>query len=120
MSDDIDALIRALDDDPSMAHLDITPAVERLAEIGPSAAPRLIALLEADDEMTRLHASRVLEGIIERRFGFRPGRGFPDAASEESVRRLWRENGDYQHDAPPEARAAAAAKWREWLAKVQS
>jgi HEAT repeat protein len=117
MSDDIDTLIRALDDDPSMAHLDITPAVERLAEIGLPAAPHLIPLLEAEDPMTRLHASRALEGIIERRFGFRPGRGFPDAAAEESVRRLWRENGDYRSDAPAEARAAATAKWRAWMAR---
>lgn len=86
----IEALIRTIDDAPDPAHLDITPSVDALIECGVAAVEALLPLLDAENEMTRLHAQRALEGIVYRHFGFRPGRGFPDAASEEAARKLLR------------------------------
>jgi hypothetical protein len=114
MNDEIEALIDNIDEDADKAHADITPSVTALGEIGLPAAPRVIDLLDAPDEMTRLHAQRALEAIINRGAGFRYGQGFP-AGAEERVRELWRANGDYAYDAPPPRRAAAIAMWREWV-----
>jgi hypothetical protein len=112
---EIDALIRAIDDAPDPAHLDITPSVDRLAELGFAAASALLPLLDADDAMTRLHAQRALEGMVYRHFGFRPGLGFPDAAAEDAVRALWQSNGNYAYDHPHAQRQNAIECWRNYL-----
>ncbi len=114
---DVRALVAALDDGASPAHLDVTPAVTALAALGRRAVPALLGALASESEMTRLHAQRALEGILEREHGFVPGRGFPTPADEEALRAEWRANGSYDYAAEPAARAAAIALWRRRLAQ---
>jgi HEAT repeat protein len=113
------ACLATLNDAADELHLDMTPSVQALGEMGLKAAPALLELLLHDDEMTRLHAQRALELILSRRHGFRPGRGFPSRAAEEAMRAEWRANGDYDYSAEPEARARAVERWREWLARTK-
>jgi HEAT repeat protein len=113
------ACLKTLNDAADELHLDMTPSVQALGEMGLKAAPALLELLLHDDEMTRLHAQRALELILSRRHGFRPGRGFPSRAAEEAMRAEWRANGDYDYSAEPEARARAMERWREWLARTK-
>lgn len=114
---DVRALMAALDDGASPAHADITPAVTALAALGRRAVPALLDALASESEMTRLHAQRALEGILEREHGFVPGRGFPTPADEEALRAELRANGSYDYAAEPAARAAAIALWRRRLAQ---
>ena len=116
MSDDeIDAHIRALDDDPDELHSDMTPAVSALAGIGEPALPALLEPLAAPDALTRLHAQRALEGVIYQRHGFRAGQGFPPG-EEDAARDDLRAIG-YEHDADEPARDAAIARLRVQLGR---
>jgi hypothetical protein len=110
-------LLARLDDEPDMLHADYTPAVWALCAHGLEGAVAVLDALESPEVMTRLHASRVLSCGVSRHFGWRPGQGYPDgSAGEERFRMIWRDNGDYAHDAPAEARAASVRAWRAWLA----
>ena len=115
----LSACIRTLNDAPDEMHLDITPSVHALGEMGMRAVPPLLDLMLHDDEMTRLHAQRALELIISRRFGFQPGQGFPTKENEEQSRATWLANGDYDYAADAANRAAAVEKWRHWLASTE-
>jgi hypothetical protein len=109
----IDEYVRAIDDDPDLLHLDVTPASQALAEIGLPAVPALLDLLDADSEETRLHAQRALEMVVYRRHGFVSGRGFPSPEAEQAARDDLIDAG-YEHDDPPDRREAAIARLRAW------
>jgi hypothetical protein len=110
-------LVAHLDDDADPLHADYTPAVWGLCELGLDAAAAVVPLLDASADMTRLRASRVLECVVSRHFGWRAGQGYPRGSDGEArFRALWQENGAYAYDATPEARQIAAARWAAWLA----
>jgi hypothetical protein len=112
---EIGELVRTLDEQPHPLHSDFTPSVERLIELGLPAAAAVVDLLDAPNPATRLHAQRVIEGVVMRAEGWRPNRGYPDAAGEQRTRHVLEENGGYRYDAPPEQRRAAMERWRAWL-----
>jgi HEAT repeat protein len=109
----IDALVRGLDDDPDPLHLDMTPAVHALGEVGVEAVPALAGALEAPSEDTRLRAQRALEAIVQRRHGFVPGQGFPGERAEQDARDELAKIG-YDSGAEPSERAAAIERLRDW------
>jgi hypothetical protein len=111
----LDACLAALDDAAGPAHQDRTPAVDALGEMGLAAVPGLLDRLLADSDMTRLHAQRALESVLDRRHGFEPGRGFATPQHEAAARAEWQANGDYDHAASATQRAAAVTLWRRWL-----
>ena len=111
----LEACIRTLDDGADPAHLDITPAVRALSTMGEQALPALLAPLDSDDSMTRLHAQRAVEGVFYAQRGFRAGQGFPSPADESRVRAELTAIG-YAYDAAPEQRRAAIARLRNRLA----
>lgn len=113
------ASLQTLNDAADELHLDMTPAVRSLGEMGLKAMPPLLDLLMKDDEMTRLHAQRALEMILSRRHGLVPGEGYPSPEAEEAMRSEWRANGSYDYSADANARSESVAKWREWLAKAK-
>ncbi len=113
------AILQTLDDAADELHLDITPSVRALGEMGLKAVPALLDLLMAENDMTRLHAQRALELILARRYGFIPGGGYPSPEAAERMRSEWRASGDYDYSANPAVRAASVTKWREWLARVR-
>jgi HEAT repeat protein len=110
--DALRACLRTLDDAPDELHGDMTPAVNALARFGMRAVPPLLDLLLDTRPMTRLHAQRALEGIVDRRHGFVPGQGFPSHAAEDAARDEWRANGNYGYDADEASRRASVAAWR--------
>lgn len=93
----LEALIRTLDDGAGPNHVDMTPAVSALGAMGDRALPALIPPLSAEDELTRLHAQRALEGVLEQR---------ADPRAEMAAI-------GYRYDAVPDARAAAVARLRQ-------
>jgi hypothetical protein len=115
----LEASIRTLDDGADPAHVDITPAVRALSAMGEQALPALLAPLDSDDRMTRLHAQRAVEGVFYAQHGFRAGQGFPSPADESRVRAELTAIG-YAYDAAPEQRRAALARLRDRLAATDS
>lgn len=113
------ACMQTLNDAADEAHLDKTPSVAALGEMGLEAVPLLLDSLMDKDETTRLHSQRALELILNQRHGFRSGQGFPSAEAEEKMRTEWRNNGDYDYGADPQRRGEAVAKWRQWLAETK-
>jgi hypothetical protein len=112
----VEQALRTIDDDPDPLHADVTPSVHALGAMGLAAVPGVLDLMISEDQMTRLHAQRALEAILDRRLGFVPGRGYPSRAAEEARVRSWKAHGGYRHDAPADVRATSVAAWRAWLA----
>lgn len=112
---DIENLLQTIDDSPDRLHADFTPSVLKLIELGLPGARVVIDLLAAPKFETRRHAQRVVEGVVMRLHGWRPGQGYPDPSGQEKTQALLTANGAYQADASPEARNQAIEKWRHWL-----
>src|SRR5262249_43327444 len=92
-------------DDPN--HADITPSVDQLGQLGPKVIPYLKDALDAKDEMTRLHAQRALERVLEKHFGFVAGQGWTVPDGENRYRALWIKNGNYDFQGAEAAREAS-------------
>jgi hypothetical protein len=115
---DIHALVQAINDNPDMLHLDYTPSVHQLSEYGLEAVQAILPLLNSKDEWERRRAERVLEGVIYRLNGWKPGVGFPDNSNgEQKVGELLQLNGNYQANASEETRQSSINKWELWLEK---
>lgn len=110
----IKKLIADLDQNPDPLHGDMTPSVRKLGALGEQVIPYLEEPLSSSDENRRLHAERVLEDVLQRRFGFVAGRGWTQADGETKFVELWKRNGSYAHDAPEELRQKAVAAWMAW------
>jgi len=120
VSDRIDHLIRRISDDPDKLHSDRTPAAAALEEIGLPALGQVLDLMRSSDPMTRLRAQRVVEGITMRHLGFRPGHGWDASENAQAWRRLWKEQGDLDWQAPDAAREESVAMWKRWLSGLAS
>jgi len=104
----------------TMTPLNQLASVHALGEMGIEAIAPLLELMSSGKRDTRMHAQRALEMIVARRFGFRPGRGFPDVNAESAARRVWVDNGGYEFSANAGDRNASIVLWRRWLANVRS
>lgn len=111
----LEACIRTINDAADPLHLDMTPSVSALAEMGLKAIAAIFDLLMSDDVMTRMHAQRALELNVAIRHGFRPGAGFPTLEAEALAEAEWKSNGDYDYSSSIAARVEAVNRWRRWL-----
>jgi HEAT repeat protein len=118
-ADALQACLSTIDDNPDQLHLDLTPSVHALGDMGLQAVAPLLDLMGSAERDTRMHAQRALETIVARRFGFQPGRGFPDPNAENAYGDLWKANGDYDFAAAAGRRDAAIVRWRRWLAGIK-
>lgn len=112
---DIAELLAQIDVAADVLHADYTPAVWSLIDAGRAALPGLLALMDAADDDTRLHAQRAFEGVLMADMGFVPGRGFEPPDGEAQFRNLWAAHGSYDWDASPDARKRSLVAWRHWL-----
>ncbi|WP_041232942.1 HEAT repeat domain-containing protein [Cylindrospermum stagnale] len=106
----LEACLRTLNDGEDELHLDYTPAVFCLAEIGKPALASLLDRLLDNDEITRLRAQRAVEGITTRLLA----NGENESDVQVSWRKWWKEMG-YSYDADPESRRAGLARLRAWM-----
>lgn len=117
-NDEISSLIKNINVHPDNLHIDYTPAVHKLCEYGLDAIKAVLHLLNSTDCFERYRAQRVVEGVIQRRFGWKAGQGYPkDADGEEQFLALWLANGDYTAEASEKIRLEAIKKWESWLLK---
>ncbi|MFH0894877.1 MAG: hypothetical protein V2A54_10625 [Bacteroidota bacterium] len=84
----IDSLVKTIDDNYDILHSDFTPSVHKLSTMGIPAIEAVLPLLNSSKEDTRLHAQRVVEGVIYRMNGFVPGQGFTTKGGEEKSREI--------------------------------
>lgn len=113
--DALNACLQTINDGADELHLDITPTGSALSDMGLAAVPSLLNLLNDDNEMPRLHAQRALELLINKRYGFILGQGFPSQQAEAAARSEWLANGNYDYAAEEDSRTTAIAKWHQWL-----
>jgi hypothetical protein len=112
----ISQLIKTINQNPDMLHLDFTPSVHKLSEYGLNAVTAILPLLDSESFWERFRAQRVLEGVIQRRYGWKSGQGYPPGSNgEEKVRVLLHEMGNYHADTSKEVRAISINKWKNWL-----
>ena len=90
---DIARLLAQINVAADVLHADYTPAVWALIDAGRAALPGLLALMDAADDDTRLHAQRAFEGVLMADMGFVPGRGFKPPDGEAQFRSLWAAHG---------------------------
>ena len=112
----VESLIRKINDSPDKLHSDYTPAVHELINYELLAVKTVLPLLNSDDTMERYRAQRVVEGVIQRRFGWKAGQGYPlNSDGEQQFLVLWKVNGNYNADDPEEIRLKAIKLWENWL-----
>ncbi len=114
----IAGLVARLDADPDILHADFTPSVWALCALGLPGASAVLHLLDAPDQMTRLHASRVVTCAVLRHFDPR-GLSHSDTnglAAQAAASRVIAQLGAPDPDAPPASRRAVADAWRRWIA----
>jgi hypothetical protein len=102
---DIAALLRSFDENYDPLHVDVTPSVLKLIDLGLDGALAVLDLLNSSQPLTRKRARRVLEGVVFRHFG---------AGGEKKAREVIAENG-YDPEAPEPQRREAIERWRRWL-----
>jgi HEAT repeat protein len=115
--DAFQALVSTLHDDPNPLHIELTPAVESLIELGLIGLPALLPLLNDAEPLTRQRAQHVLATVtyrlLENELQPRPLTNVARSAWET----LWQQNGNYQWDGPADQRAASIKRWQAWLAR---
>lgn len=109
-------LLRTLGEGASPLHYEYTPSVHRLIELGWPGARAVLDLLDAPEDITRRRAQRVIEGVVMRHHGWRPGVGYLDPSGAEKTGAVVSQNGSYRADAPQAERRASMEKWRTYLA----
>ena len=107
----LNACLQTLNDGEDILHLDYTPSVRCLSEIGQPALLPLLDFLLDEDGLTRLRAQRAAEGITTQMFGF-DGDNWPE--DQLQAWRKWWQSLDYDSDAGPEARQAAVDRLQAW------
>jgi hypothetical protein len=111
---DINVLLKTINDDPPMSHLSYTPSVMRLIKRGPEVIPHVLPLLASDDRVTRLHAKVVVSVVTMRMQGFEFGKGWTVDGAEERWKAWWKEMGEFDEDADGGSRARAIQLLTKW------
>ena len=107
----LEACLATLDDAADVLHVNITPAVFCLAEIGDPALVPLFERMGSTEEITRLHAQEAVVRILKRHFGF-DGREWAPGALDRWFA-WWKEIG-YDPRGDAATRAAAIGRLRAW------
>ncbi len=115
---EIETLLHLFDEYPDPLHLDVTPAVLALIEMGLPGLAAALDRLNAPERLTRKRAQRLLDAVVARHFGWIAGVGYPTREAEQQARALMDAQG-YDVDAPETERVAAIARWRAWVTKEQ-
>lgn len=106
MSEEIATLVENINASPEPLHADFTSEVRALVRCGLPAARAILPLLMSSDELTRLRAQRVLEGVSRSAVADTWGGDWA---------LLWHDNGDYHWRAEAGKRQSAVNRWLAWL-----
>ena len=122
----VQELLAKLDDDPDILHADYTPAVWELIEIGEPVIEPTLPYLLSENETTRLHAERVIEGVMRRMYGFVAGKGWTRPGGEQEFRQLSNTLWDFEarggksvYESPVRDRLAYILRVKRWLTSLR-
>lgn len=115
----IDSLVATIDDNYDMLHTDYTPSVYKLSGLGIPAVEAVIPLLDNTSEDTRLHAQRVVEGVIYRMNSFIPGQGFTAKEGEDKARNILNSIGYDWKDMDLLNRQKAIKNIKKWVTETK-
>ncbi len=113
----IDSLVRTIDDKYDILHSDYTPSIHKLSTLGIPSLEAVIPLLSSPMADTRLHAQRVVEGVIYRMNGFVPGQGFTTKDGEEKSRKILNSIGYDWEGIDLKKRQNAIENLKIWISK---
>ena len=108
----IEACIKTINDAADKLHLDYTPSVHCLIEIGEPALLLLTDLLVAEDEMTRLRAQRAIEGITLDIW--KQEVEMPEKDIIEDWVKWWKKN-NYSYDSDYSLMTESVNKLKKWI-----
>jgi hypothetical protein len=107
---------------PSPIDPSVTPAAEKLIELGFGVLDHGgLELLTSNNGDTRRRGQYVLQQLVLRYFGYTPGPGWKgniDRTAE--VERAWNANGDYRWDSTLDQRKASHALWKKWVEEIRA
>lgn len=112
---EVEACLATIDRDPDPGHGDRTPSVACLIELGRPALAPTVELLAADSSSTRARATRVIQQISKRSFGF-DGETWSDADRERWT--AWWAAIGYDPSGPADARGPAIERLRAAIARL--
>ena len=115
MSGEAEDLAARINASPEPLHADFTSEVRALIRLGLAALPSVLPLLEADDDLTRLRAQRVLEGVTRARIAGAASTDRERRAARRDWEALWHANGAYDWQAEAQSRGRSVVLWRGWL-----
>jgi HEAT repeat protein len=98
----LDALILTIDDAEDVLHYPYTVSVYALVRKPPAILPKIVPLLKAKGQVTRVRAFLVLKTIVS-------------AWKGQDWNKLWEQLGKYDPAAEETARNTAADRWAVWL-----
>ncbi|MCB9230608.1 MAG: hypothetical protein H6581_03050 [Bacteroidia bacterium] len=110
----LDSLVKIIDQDPDILHLDFTPAVHDLIGCGLPGAAVCIDLLQNPDPYTRLHAWTVIRGVARTETGWRRGSSFTQDMTLE-FNQFMEANGEFDPDAEPAEQSGTIQRWQNWI-----
>ena len=106
-------LISELDENPDVLHGDYTPAVRKLIDIGqPAIVPILDVMVTDDNQLSRLRAQRVLEGVTMQMHGFEFGQGWRSSDDENNWLKFWASLGNLDWKSTLAERLLAVEAWK--------
>lgn len=121
-TDRIQELLAKLDDNPDLLHSDLTPSVHTLREIGEPAISPTLPYLLSENEPTRLHAERVIDGAMMKMHGFVFGQGWPQPEMQQEYERVSKGLWDFEamgrksvSESPMKDRQAYIERVKRWL-----
>jgi hypothetical protein len=107
-------LIRRIDENPDRLHIESTPAVHELIDIGPAAIEPVLGLMLDDLEVRRQRGQRVLQEILVRMYGYEPGIQWANTPNQRKYLAKWESLG-LEYDTELSARRKGVEKWKHWL-----
>ncbi|MEQ8755214.1 MAG: HEAT repeat domain-containing protein [Coleofasciculus sp. G1-WW12-02] len=107
------ACLKTINDAPDPLHLDMTPGVQCLRNIGKPALPPLLDYLNSEDEMTRMRAEKAVLWISKLYFGFDGQQWATDGLDVWSE---WWQTIGYDAEATPAQRTEAVQRMKTWFA----
>ena len=108
-------LIKTIDDDVNINHIEFTPSVHELIDMGSEVYPAMLDLMRDPGSLTRLHAKTVLYYSVAGLFGYNLSSGWATPSGEARFFGFWVKLGNLRHDGSERDRERSIVLWKKWI-----